>query len=112
MKATNTRVRSYQPYINIGNNNYWEVFHNIQNNLKKLHRNAVQSQKSDILYVISYDNIKIKLRKLGYKFSNTQFNTSKKKRLSDSFNLKVYKRSAPLSKQKLSEGHKEEFIHF
>ena len=88
------------------------MFHNILNNLKKLHNNSNQSQKSNILSVISYDNIKIKLRKLGYKFSNTQFNTSKKKRSSDSFNLKVYKRSVPLSKQKLSEGHKEEIIQF
>ena len=81
-------------------------------NIQKMHSNVIKDQKSNILSLVSYDILKPKLKKLGFKFSNFQFLTARNKRESNIFTLNNYKRFVPYSKKKLVETDKQNIIKY
>ena len=102
MKSNNKINKRYQPYYNNNLNSNILLNVEILSNLKELHKNAKNDQKSNILSIVSYDYMKPILKKIGFKFSNSQFKTAQNKRVNENINLNNYKRYIPKSKTKLS----------
>ena len=107
MKSNNKINKRYQPYYN--NNLNYNILLNVEilRNLKELHKNAKNDQKSNILSIVSYDYMIQILKKIGFKFSNSQFKTAQNKRVNENINLNNYKRHIPKSKTKLSQDDKD-----
>lgn len=91
------------------NNNYFMFTENLRN-LKKLHENAKSGQKSTILSTVAYDEMKLKLKKYGFKFSDKQFKLAKQKRLNNNLCMNNYKRYQADSKKELTYNEKENII--
>ena len=53
----------------------------ILNNIKKLHNNAINEQKSNILSLVAYKYLNPTLKELGFKYSSKQFKNAEKKRI-------------------------------
>ena len=100
MKISNKKNIRYTPYSKINNYNYINI--EILNNIKKLYNNVRSDQKTNILSIVSYDNIKNLLRNIGFKFTKSQFQKATLNRIKEIFNLNSYKRSVPKSKKKLN----------
>src|ERR1700759_3824433 len=76
-------------------------------NIQKLHSNVIKDQKSNILSLVAYDNLKFTLVDIGFKFSWKQFKTAKIKREKQEFNLNNYKRFIPYTKTKVNNNDRE-----
>src|ERR1700691_5051084 len=110
---TNTKLNQrYQPYHYNKNNGNFLLNGEILNNIKELHKNANNEQKSNILSVVAYDYMKPILKKIGFKFSNNQFKNAKNKRINENISLNKYKRHVPESKTKLNEEDKYNIMLF
>ena len=58
MKSNNKINKRYQPYYNNNINSNILLNVEILSNLKELHKNAKNDQKSNILSIVSYDYMK------------------------------------------------------
>ena len=74
----------------------------ILNNVKKAYTNVKSDNKNFILSLVAYNDNKVLLRELGYKFTNSQFKNAIEKRVNENFNLLSYFRKVPQSKRKLN----------
>ena len=86
---TNLRKKVKNKNFKINNRNYF-MYNQFLQNLKKLHTKANNDQKSNILSIVAYDNMRKILRNFGFKFSDKQFRNAKNKRENNNINLKKY----------------------
>ena len=107
MKTTKVTNSRFNPYLKV--NNYF-MYTEILDNIKKLYNNVKSDNKTSILSIVAYNNIKNLLKNIGFKFTNIQFNNAMLKRISGIFNLNSYKRSVPISKKKLNKSEIEKII--
>ena len=106
MKVANNNRNRYSPYKTGDDINNCFSYTEILQNIRALHGNVENDQKSNILSIVSYDNMKYLLRNIGFKFSNKQYNNAKIKRLNGNITLEKYKRHSPKSRRKLNEEEK------
>ena len=107
MKSNNKINKRYQPYYNNNLNSNILLNVEILSNLKELHKNAKNDQKSNILSIVSYDYMKPILKKVGFKFSNSQFKTAQNKLVNENINSNNYKSHIPKRKTKFSQDEKD-----
>ena len=104
------RFRPYQQYIK-----NWDLFKNhndILENIKTLHNNVHINQKSNILSLVAYDDLKYYLRRIKFNFCEKQFNIAKSKRIENEINLNNYKRFVPISKRKLNSNIIDDIVKY
>ena len=77
MKVANNNRNRYSPYKTGDDINNCFNYTEILQNIKALHGNVENDQKSNILSIVSYDNMKYLLRNIGFKFSSKQYNNEK-----------------------------------
>ena len=99
MKTTKITNLRFNPYLKV--NNYF-MYTEILDNIKKLYNNVKSDNKTSILSIVAYNNIKNLLKNIGFKFTNIQFNYAVLKKINRIFNLNSYKRCVPISKKKLN----------
>ena len=84
----------------------------ILQNIKILHSNIYKDQKSNILSLVGYNELKEVLLKFGFVFQKNQFDKATEKRSIKNFGLNSYNRSIPYSKTKLSKETIKKLIQF
>ena len=75
----------------------------VYKNILKLYNNASNDNKSHILSMVDYDELKKYLKEKGFKFTKKKFENAKNKKNSNEFTLKKYKRHIPESKKKIND---------
>ena len=106
MKAQSTKPTIITTPYNIPGCNWFcnkEYCLKIAENLQRMHCNVDINQKSNILQLVTYSNLRRFLRNMGFVFSKTQFRTAMRKQKGESFNLNNYRRHVPKSRMPLSE---------
>ena len=99
-------IRNKNMEINL---NKFRVYNNdlvnpeVYKNILKLYNNASNDNKSHILSMVAYDELKKFLKEIGFKFTKKQFENAKNKKNSNEFTLKKYKRHIPESKKTINE---------
>ena len=99
-------IRNKNMEINL---NKFRVYNNdlvnpeVYKNILKLYNNASNDNKSHILSMVAYDELKKYLKEIGFKFTKKQFENAKNKKNSNEFTLKKYKRHIPESKKKIND---------
>ena len=99
-------IRNKNMEINL---NKFRVYNNdlvnpeVYKNILKLYNNASNDNKSHILSMVAYDELKKYLKEIGFKFTKKQFENAKNKKNSNEFVLKKYKRHIPESKKKIND---------
>ena len=66
---------------NASYNDFQSMLTKILKNIKNLHQNIENDQKSNILALVAYDDIKYILKGIGFSFSYNQYIIAKNKKL-------------------------------